>query len=98
MLTSDNLIAMYARNLYFIKTHTSGLTHADSLTQPPVPGNSINWVVGHITLYRNRALKILGQLPAFDETTAARYARDSKPVLGDESGHRHPRRHAGSTG
>ncbi len=86
MLTADNLIAMYARNLYFIKANTNGLSHADSLAQPPVPGNCINWVVGHILLYRNRVLKILGQPPAFDETTAARYARNSKPVLGDESG------------
>jgi uncharacterized damage-inducible protein DinB len=86
MITADNLIAMYARNLYFIKTHTDGLTHADSLAQPPVPGNCINWVVGHILAYRNRILKVLGQPPIFDEVTAARYARDSKPVLGDEPG------------
>lgn len=86
MLTADNLIAMYARNLAFIKDLTAGLTHADSLAQPPVPGNCINWVVGHILAYRNRALKILGQPPAFDEVTAARYTRDSKPVLGDEPG------------
>ncbi len=86
MLTADNLIAMYARNLYFIKANTAGLSHADSLTQPPVPGNCINWVVGHIVLYRNRVLKILGKPPVFDEVTTTRYARDSKPVLGDESG------------
>jgi uncharacterized damage-inducible protein DinB len=85
-LTADNLIAMYARNLTFIKDLTAGLTHADSLTQPPVPGNCINWVVGHILAYRNRLLKILGQPPIFDEVTANRYARESKPVLGDEPG------------
>lgn len=86
MLTAANLTAMYARNLYFIKAHTAGLSHADSFAQPPVPGNCINWVVGHILLYRNRVLKILGQPPAFDEATAARYSRDSKPVMGDEPG------------
>jgi uncharacterized damage-inducible protein DinB len=86
MITADNLIAMYARNLTFIKDLTAGLSHADSLAQPPVPGNCINWVVGHILAYRNRILKILDQPPVFDEVTAARYARDSKPVLGDEPG------------
>jgi len=86
MLTADNLTAMYARNLTFIQTHMKGLTHADSLVQPPVPGNCINWVVGHIVHYRNRIFKILGASPIFDEATAARYARDSKPVLGDEPG------------
>ena len=86
MLTADNLTAMYARNLVFIQAHTKSLTHADSLIQPPVPGNCMNWVVGHITLYRNRIFKILGQPPIFDEATTARYVRDSKPVLGDEPG------------
>lgn len=85
-LTTDNLIAMYARNLAFINDLTAGLTHADSLAQPPAPGNCINWVVGHILAYRNRILNILGQPPVFDEVTAARYACDSKPVLGDEPG------------
>jgi uncharacterized damage-inducible protein DinB len=86
MITADNLTAMYARNLTFINDLTAGLTHADSLIQPPVSGNCINWVAGHILAYRNRILTILGQPPVFDEVTAARYARDSKPVLGDEPG------------
>lgn len=86
MFTVDNLIAMYARNLYFIKEYTKGLSHADSLAQPPVPGNCLNWVVGHILVYRNRILKIAGQPAIFDEGTATRYAANSKPILGDESG------------
>lgn len=86
MITADNLIAMYARNVAFVKSLTDGLNHADSLAQPSVPGNCINWVIGHILVYRNRMMKILGQPLVFDEVTAARYVRDSKPVLGDESG------------
>ena len=52
MITAENLIAMYARNVLFIKQLTEGLTHIDSLAQPPVPGNCMNWVMGHIVAYR----------------------------------------------
>ncbi len=86
MFTIDHLIAMYARNVHFIKEYTKGLNHADSLAQPPVPGNCMNWVIGHILVYRNRILQIAGQPAAFDAVTAARYTANSKPVLGDEPG------------
>lgn len=86
MLTAEHLISAYARNLTFIKQLTAGFTHADSLIQPPVQGNCANWVVGHILAYRNRILTILGETTVVDEAIAARYVRDSKPVLGDEPG------------
>ena len=66
MITAENLIAMYARNVLFIKQLTEGLTHVDSLAQPPVPGNCMNWVMGHIVAYRNRLSDMLGQPPALD--------------------------------
>jgi uncharacterized damage-inducible protein DinB len=86
MITADHLIAMYARNLFFIKQLTEGFSHADSLIQPPVPGNCANWVVGHIAVYRERIMTILHQPSVLDEQFATRYARDSKPVLSDEPG------------
>ncbi len=84
MITAENLIAMFARNLAILKELTDGLTHADSLVQPPVSGNCINWVVGHIAVYRNnRLLKILGQPLLQDENLASRYGRDSQPITTD---------------
>lgn len=84
MITAENLIAMFARNHAVLKELTDGLTHAESLMQPPVPGNCMNWVVGHIAIYRNnRILKILGQPLVLDENLFGRYGRDSKPVTGD---------------
>ena len=84
MITAEHLIAMYARNIVIIKELTNSLTHEDSLVQPPAPGNCINWVVGHIAIYRNnRVLKILGQPLVLDENLFARYGRDSRPVLAD---------------
>jgi uncharacterized damage-inducible protein DinB len=86
MLTAENLITSYARNIMFTKQMTEGFTHADSLVQPPAPGNCINWVIGHIVAYRNRILTILGEPTVLNEQTASRYVRDSKPVLSDEPG------------
>ena len=86
MLTAEHLISAYVRNLTFIKQLTAGFTHADSLIQPPIQGNCANWVVGHILAYRNRILTILDETTVVDDAIAARYARDSKPVLGDELG------------
>ena len=86
MFTVDSVINAYARNLFFIKQLTAGFTHQDSLIQPPAPGNCANWVVGHIAVYRNRILSILGEPLALDAQVAARYVRDSAPVLGDEPG------------
>jgi DinB superfamily len=78
---------MYARNLGVIDELAAGLTHTDSLAQPPLPGNCMHWVVGHIAVYRNnRLLKMLGQPLVLDEGLFARYGRDSKPVTGDEPG------------
>lgn len=86
MITAENLIAMYARNVLFIKQLTEGLTHIDSLAQPPVPGNCMNWVMGHIVAYRNRLSDMLGQPPVLDPAIAVRYFRDSKPIISDEPG------------
>ncbi len=86
MITAQNLVAMYDRNVLFIKQLTEGLTHADSLVQPPVSGNCMNWVLGHLTVYRNRISEILGQPLVIDPAVANRYVRESKPVTGDEPG------------
>ena len=86
MITAENLIAMYARNIAIVKQLTEGLTHADSLAQPPVSGNCINWVLGHIVAYRNRISEMLSQPTVLDPAVAARYARESKAVTGEEPG------------
>lgn len=77
---------MYARNVLFIQQLTEGLNHADSLAQPPVPGNCMNWVMGHIVAYRNRISEMLSQPAVLDPAIAVRYFRESKPVTGDEPG------------
>ena len=83
---STILSDLYARNLAQIKGFTEGLSHAESLIQPPAGWNCMNWIVGHIACYRNRILGILDQPLTLDPAIAGRYPRDSAPVLGDEPG------------
>ena len=86
MFTATFIVNAYARNLNLIQQMTGGFTHADSLVQPPAPGNCANWIVGHIAAYRNRILTILEEESTLDPQLAQRYARDSAPVLGEEPG------------
>ena len=58
---ADELIRDYAGNTWLIKCHTEGLTHDDSLLQPPFRTNCLNWVLGHIISRRNSAMELLGQ-------------------------------------
>ena len=79
MITNINLIEAFARNVSVIKMQTDGLTHEDSLLQPPFRGNCLNWVLGHITENRDHILEALGESPVIDEF-GKRYARGSEPL------------------
>jgi len=82
MISAENLSWNFERNASYVQSHLDGLTHADSLVQPPVNGNCINWILGHIVCYRNYALQMCGLPTVGSDTMAKRYARDSAPVLG----------------
>lgn len=86
MISAEGLVTAYTRNASYVRTHLAGLTHADALVQPPVAGNCILWVVGHIVCYRNYIMRALGQPAVLPEAQAARFAKDSAPVLADEPG------------
>ncbi len=83
MFTVEMAINAYARNLFFIKNHTKGFTHADALLTPQANGNCANWLLGHIAAYRNKVLDHLELAPIFDVAQAERYQANSAPVLAD---------------
>lgn len=86
MLTAG-IVFNLDRNLVFLREKTDGLSHAESLLQPPFPGlNCLNWQVGHIAAFRDRMLALLGAEPTLVPAIAARYAPGSEPVLGEEPG------------
>jgi len=51
-----------------------GLTHEESLVEPRPGGNSINWVLGHITASRNRILPLLGQAQVWSREQMVLYS------------------------
>lgn len=83
MITPNDLASAMARNLGTIQEYTKGLTHADSLLQPPVQGNCMNWVLGHIAGTRDLILRQLGAEPILTEAESKRYGYGSEPVCAD---------------
>lgn len=77
---AETLIESYAVNLQVIKLQTAGLSHEDSLLQPPFRGNCLNWVLGHIIAGRSTALEHLGESPIWDESQKSRYESGSEPI------------------
>ncbi len=76
------LRADLGRNQWVIDRQVEGLTHDDSLIQPPFRGNCLNWVLGHIVVHRGLMVKALGGEDPVSEALRRRYGNDSEPVLG----------------
>ena len=69
-----------------IKRLTRGLSHADSVVQPPFKSNALNWVLGHIVTSRNEALSYLGAKPVWGDEELAFYKTGSDPITRDDQG------------
>jgi hypothetical protein len=81
MDVANLILSLFQGNYWVLTQQAEGLSHADSLLQPPFPGNCLNWTVGHILGNRNRALALLGQPAVWPAESAARYARGSQPIV-----------------
>ncbi|HEX8221163.1 MAG TPA: DinB family protein [Chloroflexia bacterium] len=81
MIDAEQLMAMYSLTHRAIKKRMEGLSHEDSLLQPPIPtANCLNWIVGHVTATRNNILALMGLPTVWDYDQARRYISDSRPV------------------
>jgi len=74
------LIATFERNHWLMKAQTDGLTHADSLLPLPFRGNCMNWVLGHLAVYREKVLEVLGEGGVLSPVEVALYQRGSEPL------------------
>ena len=63
-----------------IKEQTENLTHADSMKQLPFPGNCMNWILGHILVYRDEYLGAIDGVSAPDAAEFAIYGGGSEPL------------------
>ena len=86
MITREDLVRAYRFNTARAKAAVEGLSHEDALLQPPVPGNCMNWVLGHMVSSRHSALGYLGQPPLMTEAQAKRYGYGSEPICEDGEG------------
>lgn len=60
---AETIKADYTGNTWLINKLADGLTHAESVLQPPFPANCLNWILGHILSRRNTALTLLQAEP-----------------------------------
>ena len=84
MISTQELLEAFARNLNIIREQTKGLSHEQCLLQLPFRGNCMNWVLGHMAETRNSLLKTLGEKPILSEKECARYGHGSEPVCADD--------------
>ncbi len=85
MTSPDKLIQLYQRTQWIIAKQTEGLTHADSLLQLPFRGNCLNWVLGHIMVYRDKVLGLLGEMPILSDSQTQLYRRGSEALTDGEA-------------
>lgn len=74
------IYGLFETNHWVVTRQVEGLTHEDSLIQLPFRGNCLNWVLGHILVSRENALKLLGMEGTWTEDEIARYKFDSEPI------------------
>lgn len=84
MTTSQTLTDYYQLTHRVIYRQLDGLTHEDSLIQPPYRGNCLNWVLGHVVFSREAVLNYLGEELPWTEEEAGRYKRNSEPLTSAE--------------
>ena len=87
MTRTESMIDLFGVNASIVGKQTEGLTHADSLLQPPFRSNCLNWVLGHIVGNRNDILKALGESPIWSEEEEAPYKYGSEPITCDGNCH-----------
>ncbi len=77
-MNANDLARMYEISYGAINRNLEDVTHEESLVRPPA-GNCLNWVLGHIVVYRGSMLKIIGRRPVFEGERAAPYLRGTHP-------------------
>ncbi len=77
-MNAGDLAKMYEISYGAINRNLEDVTHEESLVRPPA-GNCLNWVLGHVVLYRGTMLKMIGRRPLLEGERATPYQRGSHP-------------------
>lgn len=83
-MNSKTLSKLFTLNHRVLTTNIQGISAAESFRAPRPAGNSLNWVVGHLTSSRHGLLAMLGEPEFWPGDGPKRYARGSDPIEGEE--------------
>ena len=83
---AESLANSFRFTYMLVNRMTRGLTHEDSVVQPPFQGNALNWVLGHIVASRNETLSYLGAKPVWGDEELTHYQTGSEPITSSEQG------------
>ena len=79
-MSVEALQKLFGINHRALELNVNGLSHEESLIQPPRGGNCLNWVVGHVAANRNFILGLVGEQPIWSEAEMEPYKRGSAPI------------------
>ncbi|MCA0456746.1 MAG: DinB family protein [Chloroflexi bacterium] len=81
MIDAESLTMILERNYGVVMRQIDGITHEESLIQPPFRGNCMNWVLGHLVMSRERILIMIGAPRQWTQEQCDRYERGSEPIV-----------------
>lgn len=79
-MIAEILLMQFQHTHATIRMNCMGVTQTESLFQPLPEGNCLNWVLGHIVVYRGDILELLGVEPVWSEAQAVPYRRGAPPI------------------
>ena len=71
------------RNQKSLAAAVDGVTHAESVLQLPGNSNCMNWIVGHICIYRDGMLVCTRQAEQMNTAEVDRYVFGTDPITSD---------------
>lgn len=78
-----NWISTLHTNQWLIEKQAEGLSHEQSMIEPPFRANRMNWVLGHIVEHRDWMLRALDETTLMPAKEAMLYRRGSEPLQDD---------------
>ena len=78
------LQALFVDTYDAIRRQMEGITHSDSVRQPPFDGNCINWILGHVVVARCNFLMMLDVPSIWGMDKCRRYIPGSAPITGTD--------------
>ncbi|TAI48384.1 DinB family protein [Flagellimonas allohymeniacidonis] len=76
----ENFITGFSASNFTLQRNLKGISDSDSVIQPKIKGNCINWNAGHILVVRDQMLTMLDGTTFLSEMETSYYASGSKPI------------------